>query len=212
MDVKAVAILASLFAAAAVTAAGLLQPPMYEAYTEVLVERQLGTQQDNLAVSDEERQAEGLPRIKIDIPEDPERPGQLMPTLAHATSSRSVAEEATQRLGLEMASGELLNDLTIEQVGSTNFIRLTYEHTNPVVATEIANTMANVSSERISDTSNLTATVHEKARVPDYPAPVSPNPLRNGLITLVASLALSAVLIAGHSWAGSATFGIRPRR
>jgi capsular polysaccharide biosynthesis protein len=99
-----------------------------------------------------------------------------------------------------MEPAELLDNLTVERVGSTNFIRLTYEHTDVWGATQVVNTMAEVSSERISDTSNLTATLHEKARVPDYPTPVSPNPLRNGLLTLVAGLALSAVLIVGRSW------------
>jgi hypothetical protein len=47
-----------------------------------------------------------------------------------------------------------------------------------------------VSSERISDTtkaagSNLTATPYVKATVPDNPTPVSPDPLRNGVLTLV---------------------------
>ncbi len=205
MDVKAAAILASLFAAAVVTAAGLLQPLMYEAHAEVLVEQEQWYQQDNLAVSDEERQAEGLPRIKIDIPEDPERLGQLMPTLAHAVGSRSVAKEAIRRLGLGITPDELLDNLRARQVEGTGFIRISYEHPNVVVAADVVNTMANVSSERISDTSNLTATLLEKARVPDNPTPVSPNPLRNGLLTLVIGLALSTVLIAVYSW-------LHPRR
>ncbi len=196
MDVKAAAILASLFAAAVVTAAGLLQPLMYEAHAEVLVEQEQWYQQDNLAVSDEERQAEGLPRIKIDIPEDPERLGQLMPTLAHAVGSRSVAKEAIRRLGLGITPDELLDNLRARQVEGTGFIRISYEHPNVVVAADVVNTMANVSSERISDTSNLTATLHEKARVPDYPTPVSPNPLRNGLLTLAVGLVLVGTLVA----------------
>jgi capsular polysaccharide biosynthesis protein len=178
---------------------------MYEAHAEVLVEQEQWYQQDNLAVSDEERQAEGLPRIKIDIPEDPERLGQLMPTLAHAVGSRSVAKEAIRRLGLGITPDELLDNLRARQVEGTGFIRISYEHPNVVVAADVVNTMANVSSERISDTSNLTATLLEKARVPDNPTPVSPNPLRNGLLTLVIGLALSTVLIAVYSW-------LHPRR
>jgi len=99
-----------------------------------------------------------------------------------------------------MEPAELLDNLTVERAKNTNFIDLTYEHTNVFVATQVVNTMAEVSSERISETSNLTATVYKKARVPDYPTPVSPKPLRNGLLTLVAGLALSAVLIVGRSW------------
>jgi hypothetical protein len=58
--------------------------------------------------------------------------------------------------------------------------------------------MAEVSSERISDTtkaagSDLTATPYVKAIVPDNPTPVT-DPLRNGLLMLVVGLALCAML------------------
>ena len=64
----------------------------------------------------------------------------------------------------------------------------------------IVNTVSEVSSERISPISagppgsKFTATVWEKAVVPESPA--SPHPLRNGLLTLVVGLALSVGLMA----------------
>src|SRR5918994_284941 len=99
-----------------------------------------------------------------------------------------------------MSPEELLNNLTIEQVEGTNFISLTYEGTSAAEATQIVNTMAKVSSNRISDTtkaagSNLTATPYVKASVPDNPTPVSPHPLRNGLLTLVMGLVLCLGLV-----------------
>jgi hypothetical protein len=58
-------------------------------------------------------------------------------------------------------------------------------------ARQIANTVGEVSSELISErSSNLTATVWEKAALPE--SPVSPHPLRNGLLTLVIGLMLCA--------------------
>jgi capsular polysaccharide biosynthesis protein len=47
-------------------------------------------------------------------------------------------------------------------------------------------------SERSAAGSNITATVFEKAAIPF--TPVSPHPLRNGLLTLVVGLALCAML------------------
>ena len=47
-------------------------------------------------------------------------------------------------------------------------------------------------SERSAAGSNITATVFEKAAIPFIP--VSPHPLRNGLLTLVVGLALCAML------------------
>jgi hypothetical protein len=66
-------------------------------------------------------------------------------------------------------------------------------------------------SERSATDSNITATVFEKAAIP-Y-TPVSPHPLRNGLLTLVVGLALCAMLalalprplaakVAGNSFLG----------
>jgi capsular polysaccharide biosynthesis protein len=170
------AMVAVVCVAGAVTAASLWQQPTYEAYTEVRVDQQLGNQ----------GKVEGLQ--------------SLMLTMTHAIDSRLMAEEAIGRLGLEMTSGELLDNLAVEHVEGTYFIGLTYEGTNLAEATYIVNTMANVSSDRISDTtmpagSDSTASVYEKAIVPDNPTPVSPHPLRNGLLTLVTGLVLCAGLV-----------------
>jgi capsular polysaccharide biosynthesis protein len=180
----------------AAVGASFWQTPTYEASTEVWVDQQLGNQGKNLAGN-----VEGLQ--------------SLMPTMIHAIDSRPVADkairnEAIRSLGLEMSPEELLNNLTIEQVEGTNFISLTYEGTSAAEATQIVNTMAEVSSERISTTtkaagSNLTATPYVKAKVPDNPTPVSPDPLRNGLLAAVFGLMLGiglALLMEylDHSW------------
>jgi capsular polysaccharide biosynthesis protein len=110
-------------------------------------------------------------------------------------------------LGLKMTPSELLDKLTIEQVESTSFIVLTYKGSDRVEATKIVNTVGEVSSELISESSaagsNLTATVYEKAIVPD--TPISPKPLRNGLLAAVFGVMLGiglALLMEylDHSW------------
>jgi hypothetical protein len=124
-------------------------------------------------------------------------------TMIQAIDSRPVAEEVIGRLGLRMEPAELLDKLTVEQVKSPieqvvggNLIRLTYEGNDSVEATQVVNTLGEVSSELISERSaagsNITATVYDKAVVPD--SPVSPNPLRTGLLTLVIGLVLCAGL------------------
>jgi capsular polysaccharide biosynthesis protein len=128
-------------------------------------------------------------------------------TMIHAIDSRPVAEKAIQRLNLDMTPAELLDNLTIEQVESTSFIVLTYEGNDPVEATKIVNTVGQVSSELISERSaagsNLTANVYEEAMVPD--GPVSPDPLRNGVLAAVFGVMLGiglALLMEylDHSW------------
>jgi capsular polysaccharide biosynthesis protein len=122
-------------------------------------------------------------------------PGQfqtIILEMAHAIDSRPVAEEAIRRLKLEMTPAELLDKLTARQIEDTSFIRLSYEDTDPERAKLIANTLGNVSSELFSEgSSKFTAAVVEKAELPE--SPVSPNPLRNGLLTLVVGLALVGV-------------------
>jgi capsular polysaccharide biosynthesis protein len=114
----------------------------------------------------------------------------------HTIGTRSVAQEATQRLGLQVGPDELLDKLTVEQVENTNFIVLTYESTDPVKAAKIVNTVGEVSSEFISERSiagiQLTAMVFEKAILPESPA--SPRPWRNGLLTLAIGLVFCAGL------------------
>jgi capsular polysaccharide biosynthesis protein len=161
---------AVLLAAVGVSMAGLTQSPTYEASAHVLV----GWQQEGRLETLELRE-------------------QLIQTIAPAIDNRPVAEESIQRLELEMAPAELLDNLDIQQVEGTRFIRLSYTDTDPVRAQRIINTVGEVFSEFISErSSEFTSTVWEKAAVPTTPA--SPKPLRNGLLTLIAGLGLCAVL------------------
>jgi capsular polysaccharide biosynthesis protein len=163
------AMVAVVIVAMAVTSASLMQTPTYEASAQVLAAQKQG---------------------------DPGQPQQtiILETM-HAIDSRPVAEEAIQRLGLPMVEpADLLDNLTVEQVEGTLFIVLTYEDSDPMRARLIANTVGQVASEFISErSSSFRATVWEKAALPEYP--VSPRPLRNGLLTLVIGLVLSAVLV-----------------
>jgi capsular polysaccharide biosynthesis protein len=186
-----VLVITVVIAAYAVTSASLQQAPTYEASAQVWV----AWDQRTLEYRGE------LPTQEI----------------MHTIGTRSVAQEATQRLGLQMDPDELLDKLTVEQVENTNFIVLTYESTDPVKAAKIVNTVGEVSSELIAETSaadgQLTATVWEKAAVPE--SPVSPHPLRNGLLTLVIGLVLCAgtvVVRPGVGARGAGTLGKRPSR
>jgi capsular polysaccharide biosynthesis protein len=182
------AAVASLLVAVAVGVASFLQTPKYEASAQVRVDQKQGPQQTNLAVSGEM------------ILTDPKGLQALIGGMVNTTDSRPLAEETLRRLGLRMERAELLDNLTVEQVENTSLIVLSYKGTDPVQAKQIANTVGKVSSELISERSvagsKLRATVYEDAIVPT--TPVSPKPLRGGLITLVVGLALSAALMAGR--------------
>ena len=167
------ALVAVVLAAYAVTSASLMQTPTYEASAQMLV----GFQQRH-------GQLETIPIVSLQ---------QLAQTTEVAARSRPVAEEAIQRLELEMTPEELLDNLSSEQVEGAQFIVLSYEDTDPERAQLIANTVGKVTSELISErSSTFTANVWEKAALPESPA--SPHPLRNGLLTLVIGLGLASLV------------------
>src|SRR5215203_1342906 len=188
-----VLVITVVLAAVGVTSASLQQAPTYEAYAQVWVDQKQGTGNGKIQL---------LPNAPT-----PETLRALTQTVIHAIDSRPIAQEAIQRLGLQMEPAELLDNLTIEQVENTSFIVLTYEDTDPVRAQRIVNTVGQVSSELISERSaagsNLTANVFEEAMVPE--CPVSPQPLRNGLLAAVFGVMLGiglALLMEylDHSW------------
>jgi len=208
-----VLVITVVLAALGVTLSGLQQTPTYEASAQVWVNWQQGDQQMELA-----GQAGSGEMIKTLPPKGAELQQAIMQPLVYAIDSRPVAEETLQRLGLQMGSAELLDNLTVEQVENTSFIVLTYESNDPYKAKRIVNTVGQVSSELISETSaangQLTANVYEKAMVSENP--VSPHPLRNGLLTLVIGLVLCAGIVVvrpgvGARMAGALNeWGVRP--
>jgi len=186
--------MAVVLVAVAVTLASSTRTPTYEASAQVRVDQKQGDQQMELA-----NQAGSGEMIKT-LPPSVQGLQTIILTMIHTIHTRPVAEETTARLGLRMEPAELLDNLTVEQVENTNFIRLRYEDTDPERATQIVNTVGEVSSELISERSSagsqLTAAVFDKAAVPE--SPVGPHPWRNGLLTLVVGWTLTGLVILAH--------------
>jgi capsular polysaccharide biosynthesis protein len=169
-----VVILVTLIFVGATVGSSLWQTPVYGASVKILVGQELeGDQAGNLSSS-----VQGLE--------------QLTQTMVEAINSRPVAGEVIRQLGLQMAPRDLLDNLTIEQIGTTQFIQLYYQDQDPQRAQNVVNALADVSSDRIAEASasgnDITATVWEYATVPS--SPVSPNPVRNGLVALGLGLML----------------------
>jgi capsular polysaccharide biosynthesis protein len=86
--------------------------------------------------------------------------------------------------------------MNVEQIPNTQFIRVSYTDTDPERARRVANAVGEVFSQRISEVSpsanSITATVWEQAATPAEP--VSPNPVRNGLLALALGLMLGVGL------------------
>jgi len=156
----------------------LLQTPTYEASVMILVGQET-TSDTNLGAADVTELQE------------------LALTVAKAVPTTPVAETVVERLGLreESATG-MLNKISAEADPGTMFVNVSYRDSDPERAQLIANTIGKVLSEKISEVSvganAITATVWEPAALPE--TPVSPDPIRNGIIALVLGSLLGIVL------------------
>jgi capsular exopolysaccharide synthesis family protein len=182
-----------------------IQTPMYEASIKILVGQERGTNETPVSVYD----LEALSR-----------------TMANGVTSRPVAEAVIRQQNLQTTPEGLLERLSVEQIEGTQFIQVTYRDPSPQGAQQIANAVGDVFSRQVSEVSPsasaITATVWERAIVPDEP--VSPKPVRNGLLALVLGLMLGVGLaflleFLDDSWdspeelervSGAPTFGIVP--
>ena len=164
-----------LVSAAAAVGLSLVQQPVYEASIKVLVGQESGLTDTPMEVS-------GLQ--------------DLTETMVEAVNSRPVAEAAIQQADLKATPETLLEErLSVEQIGETQFIEVSYQDLDPKRAQRVVNIVGEVFSERISnlssETNTVTATIWSRAALPDQP--ISPNPVRNGLLAAM----LGAVLGVG---------------
>jgi capsular polysaccharide biosynthesis protein len=152
------------------------QTPVYEASIKILIGQERGITQD--------------PNSALGLQ-------QLTQTMTVGVNSYRMAEAVIRQENLGMSSEEFLEeDLSVEQIPNTQFIQVDYTDTDPQRARRVANTVGEVFSEQVAEVSQdanaITATVWEPARVLEEP--VSPKPLRNGLLALVVGLMLGVGL------------------
>jgi capsular exopolysaccharide synthesis family protein len=200
-----ISVVAVVLAGAAV-GFSMAQTPVYEASIKILVGQERGITQDP-------NYAYGLQ--------------QLTQTMVGGVSSRPVAKAVIRQENLQMTTEEFLGEhLSAEQEPNTQWIQVHYTDSSPERAQRVANAVGDVFSKQISEVSPnanaITATVWERAVVPD--APVTPNPVRNGLLALALGLIIGVGLAflleyVDDSWnspeemervSGAPTFGIIP--
>ncbi len=204
-----------LLVLAAITLAGIavgfsiLQTPTYEASIRILISQE-GEPSGNPGSL--EGEVSGLQ--------------QLTQTMTEAVNRPPITGAVIEQLGLQTTSEDLQKNLNVEQVRATQFIQVSYKDTNPVRVQQVANAVGDEFSNQISEVSptsnSMRATVLERAEVPDEP--VSPDPVRNGLVALAIGAMLGVVLAflleyLDESWrsreevertSGVPTFGIIP--
>jgi capsular polysaccharide biosynthesis protein len=122
---------------------------------------------------------------------------QLTLTMAQAVESRRVAEAAIRRLDLSTTPESLVANLDSKAEQETQFITVTYTDSDPQRAQRVVNVIGEEFSEQVRkvslSTNAVTATVWEKATVPE--APVSPNFVRRALVASVMGVMLGLGLV-----------------
>lgn len=156
----------------------LYMTPQYEGAIKILVGQKQQNQQFDSLGSD----VQGLQ--------------QLTQTMAEAVDSRPVAGAVIEKLGLHIDAEEFLDNMSVEQVPETQFVAVSYRDPDPRNARRVADTIGEVFSRQVSDVSpsanSITATVWEKAALPEDP--VSPNIPRNVLLALALGLIIGTGL------------------
>ena len=119
---------------------------------------------------------------------------QLAKTYATIAQSRTVEENVIKALNLSLNVEELNNLISINPVKTTEILEIQVTNTDPVLATSIANTMAQEFSKAVIEIKKVdSVSIVDKAVTPDKP--VKPNKKLNVLIAFVVGLMASVGLV-----------------
>jgi capsular polysaccharide biosynthesis protein len=183
----------------------LMQPPVYESSIKILVGQDRGIAEQPVNVN-------GLLALNK--------------TVAEAVNSRPIAQAVIEQEDLRVDPGTLLDNLEVVAIEETQFVAVSYRDSDKQRARRVANAVGDVFSTRFAqenDTGSfITATVWEPAGPAG--APISPRPLRNGLLALMIGAVLGTGLaflleFMDDSWrspaeaeqvSGVPTFGVIP--
>jgi capsular polysaccharide biosynthesis protein len=147
----------------------IAQTPMYEASVTLLV----GYEAGNNTPGDLGGDIQGLQL--------------LTQTLAQVIETRPVAEGAIQELNIKESPRDVLENMSVETLGNTQVLKISYKDASPEQARLIVNAIGDQFSSQVvgltPTTDGVTANIWEGAVTPD--TPISPKPVRNGLLALV---------------------------
>ena len=108
--------------------------------------------------------------------------------------SRPVVEAVIENLNLDLLYEEMLKKVTITNPSNTRIISITIEDNDPVIAKEIADEFAEVSTARIAEIMETDEpNVVEQGHVAEEP--ISPNTLKNTVIGAAAGFFLACAAI-----------------
>ena len=141
----------------------LVQTPVYEASVKLLVAKQPGAAPDEGLSSE----VQGLQQLTL--------------TVIELIDSHPVAAAVVRELDLQTTSGDLLQNLSVEQVNATSVVEVSYQDPSPQRAQRVVNAIGEEVSKRSYEggfvSQNIIVSVWEKPTLPRDP--VSPDLTRN---------------------------------
>lgn len=156
-----------LFGALAGFATAFLMTPQYEANTQILVTQ---SQESEGTVESQEIQASL----------------QLVNTYGDIINSPAVLDDVITNLELDRTTSVLSDQITVNNQEQSQVINVTVTDEVPENAEIIANEVANVFQERVTEVMNVdNVSILAPADIGDDPSPVSPQPLINIAIGLI---------------------------
>lgn len=119
---------------------------------------------------------------------------QLTKDYSMLITSRSVLEKVVDNMGLDIGYGALKGSVSINNPQDTRILEISVKNPDPQLAKEIADELADVSSEYIGDKMEVVPPkIIEEAEVPA--SPVSPNFTKNVMTGGLAGLILAAGVV-----------------
>ncbi|MCU5326122.1 Wzz/FepE/Etk N-terminal domain-containing protein [Bacillus cereus group sp. BfR-BA-01428] len=116
---------------------------------------------------------------------------QLTNTYKVILKSPVILDQVKEKLNLNITSKELNQKITVENEKDSQVILLSVQDESPVLAEDIANTLAEVfktDAVKIMNVDNIT--ILSKAELGEKPAPIKPKPFINIAITILAGILL----------------------
>ena len=152
-----------IFTAVSLVVSIFLVTPQYSSTTKVYVVNQ--TKDEKKAITTQDVQLGSL----------------LVKDYKEIILSNKVMEEAAEKSGTDLTAKELAKKVSVEAPKDTRIISITVQDKDPQVASDLANTVKEVSADQIKEVTKIEdVTTLEEAKAANSPS--SPNIPRNGIL------------------------------
>lgn len=158
----------------ATTASGVvsyfLLTPIYQSSTQLLV-NQAQNEQGTVDVN----------QIRSNV--------EIISTYNVIIKSPAILDKVSEELGGKESVSSLNSMISVGPEGTSQILKITVEHSDPVMAANIANTTAEVFQSVVTELMNVdNVTILSPAQLGENPAPIKPQPVLNMAIAFVVGL------------------------